>query len=56
MKDNNPQTTANTAAGKAKPIITNPLVELSKGQLNVSDIIAPSDLEIDFDYIKIGDT
>lgn len=39
-----------------KPNIVNPLVEYSKGQMKVQDLIAPTSFEIDFNYIKIGDT
>lgn len=41
---------------KTKPVINNPLVAYAKGDMSIQDIIAPSKLEIDFDYIKIGDT
>src|SRR5579859_525434 len=41
---------------RAKPSIANPLVEYSKKQLNIQDIIAPENFEVDFDFVKIGDT
>lgn len=39
-----------------KPIISNPLVEYIKGKTKIQDLIAPTSFEIDFNYIKIGDT
>ncbi len=38
-----------------KPPIQNPIVELSKKQLSVQDIIAPQSFDTDFDYVKIND-
>ncbi|HWA52298.1 MAG TPA: ATP-binding protein [Patescibacteria group bacterium] len=40
----------------SKPQISNPLIEYAKGEMSVQDIIAPKEFEIDFDYVKIGDT
>jgi len=40
---------------RQKPEVRNPLVEVAKGE-NLLDIIAPQEMEVDFDYIKIGDT
>src|SRR5258708_3385274 len=39
-----------------KPNIINPVLEYTKKSMPVLDIIAPQDLEVDFDYVKIGDT
>jgi conjugal transfer ATP-binding protein TraC len=40
----------------SKPNITNPLIEFAKGETNLHDLIAPQEFEVDFDYVKIGDT
>ena len=37
-----------------KPPVPNPLVALNQGALGIQDIIAPSSIEVDFDYMKIG--
>lgn len=39
-----------------KPNIVDPLVEYSKGQMSIQDLLAPQELEVDFSYIKIGET
>lgn len=41
---------------KQKPTITNPLTAYTEGKMNVVDIIAPQSLELDFNYVKIGET
>jgi hypothetical protein len=60
MKDQNKNSTtavfANTNAGKAKPNIINPLVSYSKGDMSIQDLLAPQDFEVDFSYVKIGET
>src|SRR5258708_11558209 len=45
-----------TKSDRAKPSIDNPIVEYSRRELNIQDIIAPEDFEVDFDFVKIGDT
>ena len=37
-----------------KPAITDPLKVLAEGKLNPIDVIAPDTIEVNFDYIKIG--
>lgn len=38
-----------------KPKIVSPAIAVAQKQLGLLDIIAPESLEVDFDYIKIGD-
>ena len=39
-----------------KPPVTNPLLVLNQKQMGLLDILAPKNIDIDFDYIKINDT
>ena len=55
QSDSQKQTTANTQAGSVKPNITNPLIEYAKGKMSIQDILAPKDMEVDFNYVKIGE-
>lgn len=41
---------------KVKPIITDPVEELKQNNLDLLDIISPNDVEVDFDFLKIGNT
>lgn len=43
------------AAAPEKPAV-NPATTLAQGMVNVTDIIAPSAIEVDFDHLKIGTT
>ncbi len=62
MKNQNDQTQnlnqqkQNMVGHTEKPNITNPLVTYTAGQMDVIDLIAPTDFEVDFDYVKIGET
>src|SRR5260221_11220492 len=41
---------------KSKPAVVNPVIEYSKKELSIQDLIAPQDFEVDFDFVKIGET
>ena len=53
--DTNPPTPPASSARRDEPK-ESPAQGLARGMLNVADIIAPSAVEIDFDYLKIGTT
>src|SRR5258705_6803385 len=38
-----------------KPTVTDPILAYREGKMDVSNIIAPNRIDIDFDYIKIND-
>src|SRR4030066_1810542 len=39
---------------QSEPQINEPSFQLGKGMVSVQDIIAPPAIEVDFDYLKIG--
>lgn len=41
--------------GEGKPDIKNPLFAIEQTNLDLLDVIAPEEVEIDFDYIKVND-
>lgn len=38
-----------------KPDINNPSQSLMEGKMTISDVVAPQNLEVDFDFLKVGD-
>ncbi|MCX6725744.1 MAG: ATP-binding protein [Candidatus Shapirobacteria bacterium] len=42
------------ADNQTTPQLDEPILQLGKGMVSVQDIIAPSAIEVDFDYLKIG--
>src|SRR5438046_378791 len=41
---------------KKEPAVVTPAEQFGKGKLRIADIIAPSSIETDFNYIRIGET
>src|SRR5438105_4595602 len=50
MQKNNPT----NHPTEQKPAVTHPSTVVALGQMSMQDVIAPSSLEVDFDFIKIG--
>jgi conjugal transfer ATP-binding protein TraC len=51
-----PATATKAAAKPAQPAVNKGIETLEKGLTSVVDIIAPSSVEVDFRYIRVGDT
>ncbi|HEX6977143.1 MAG TPA: DUF87 domain-containing protein [Patescibacteria group bacterium] len=53
----NPSTGAvvQTTTSEQKPNVANPAAAIKEGKIGIQDLISPKSMEIDFEYLKIGD-
>lgn len=49
------QTPTTATSAPQKPHVANPVAALRQGSIGIQDLIAPKNMEIDFDHIKVGD-
>jgi len=50
-----PKTTTREDGSEQKPHYDNPVVEVQKNGKNLLDVIAPQEIEVDFDHLRIND-